>query len=246
MPNSFFAFKQFTIRQDQCAMKVTTDACIFGAWASREAKTINKNNLQVLDIGAGTGLLSLFFAQQFKDAVIEGVELDKAAAQQAKQNVDDCQFGNNITITQADVTSYQPKKLFDIIVSNPPFFEKDLAAKSLQRNWAFHDQGLKLNELLLRIHQWLAPDGLFFLLLPPKREAELLKYCQDYKLTMLTSCAVQANATKDAHCIFYKGQKEKVTNNPALQLQPPLLIQGEQQGYAPRVANLLADYYLHL
>lgn len=242
MPNPFFAFKQFTIHQDQCAMKVTTDACLFGAWAISETH-FKKKNFQLLDIGAGTGLLSLLFAQQYKEAIIEGIELDAAAAQQAKQNVDDCEFGNNVNIIHSDINSYSPTKSYDIIISNPPFYEKDLVSNSPQRNWAFHDQGLKLKQLLYHIDQLLTPDGVFFLLLPPKRESELLQHCKEYNLKLINSCAVHATDTKAAHCLFYKGQKGEAGS---LLTQVPLIIQGNEKGYSSRAHALLANYYLHL
>lgn len=223
-------------------MKVTTDACLFGAWAINETPPVKKN-FQLLDIGTGTGLLALLFAQQFKEAIIDGVELDAAAAKQAKQNVDGCAFGHNVTVIHSTINTYQPQKRYDIIVSNPPFFEKDLAAKSLQRNWAFHDHGLTLKQLLYQIDQLLAPGGVFFLLLPPKRESELLENCTAHHLNLSTRCSVHATDKKAAHCIFYKGKKGEAGS---LKTQVPLIIQGNEKGYSSRAHALLANYYLHL
>ena len=84
MSNSYFQFKQFIIQQDRSAMKVTTDACLFGAWAAQEVKSKNEKVKNILDIGAGTGLLSLMFAQKNRSATIDTIEIDNDAYEQAK------------------------------------------------------------------------------------------------------------------------------------------------------------------
>src|SRR6187401_331254 len=106
MANSYFQFKQFTIHQDQCAMKVTTDACLFGAWVAEE---INNEKLIInncLDIGAGTGLLALMVAQKNREIEIEAIEIDKDAAEQAKDNVASSSWKEQINIIQADVKAF--------------------------------------------------------------------------------------------------------------------------------------------
>ena len=93
MANQYFQFKEFIIQQDACGMKVTTDGCLFGAWAASLIQSINPQ--QILDIGAGTGLLSLMLAQQ-TTATIDAVEIDEAAAVQANQNVSSSKWKQQI------------------------------------------------------------------------------------------------------------------------------------------------------
>src|SRR5215510_10706183 len=109
MANTYFDFKQFTIHQDRCAMKVTTDACLFGAWlaervGSQESivRSQGFERRRILDIGAGTGLLSLMVAQKC-DAVIDAVEIDKRAAGQAAENVAASKWKERIVVTQGDI-----------------------------------------------------------------------------------------------------------------------------------------------
>lgn len=244
MGNSSFTFKQFVIHQDQCAMKVTTDACLFGAWACQQSTEINKEPVKILDIGAGTGLLSLQLAQQFPNARFTAVELDKSAAQQASMNCAQSRWNNRISIEQKDILTFSPSTLFDLIISNPPFYENDLKADSVKKNWAFHDQGIKLGQLLIRINELLAPGGLFFLLLPPRREADLKHWCAYTQLQLTHCCNVQPTPQKSISRVFYKGCK---TNSPSsFTLQSSLIVQGEVSGYSAVAYQLLSPYYLSL
>ena len=114
-----FRCKQFTVRQEKCAMKVNTDSLILGSWVSTDRSS------SFLDIGTGSGILALMLAQKSAPtATVEAVEIDENALQQAKQNVATSQWPNKITILQTDVASYTPLRCFDVIVSNPPYFDE--------------------------------------------------------------------------------------------------------------------------
>src|SRR4026209_1473778 len=122
MPNNFFRFKQFTVHQEQCTMKVCTDSCITGAWV---ADYILRNQLQVLnclDIGTGTGLLALMLAQK-TGMLIDGVEIDNDAFVQATENFADSPWEKRLHSFHADITTFPTSKEYDLIISNPPFFE---------------------------------------------------------------------------------------------------------------------------
>src|SRR5450631_3963277 len=117
MPNPYFQFKHFTIRQDRCAMKVCTDACLFGAWLPAKVPA----TARVLDIGSGTGLLMLMLAQK-NGGDIHGIELDPDAFGQLGENIAGSPWAKRLQIFEGDVRQYVSQEKYDLIITNPPFF----------------------------------------------------------------------------------------------------------------------------
>ncbi|WP_026473720.1 tRNA1(Val) (adenine(37)-N6)-methyltransferase [Alkaliflexus imshenetskii] len=162
MPNNYFQFKQFTIRQDLAAMKVGTDGVLLGAWAPvADANTI-------LDVGTGTGLIALMLAQRNPHAKITGIEIDEAAFNQASQNVADSPWSERIKIVfgafQTMIQSAPHQ--FDLIVSNPPFFVNSQKALCPSRTLARHTSELSHDDLLTGAKKLLSPSGKLALILP--------------------------------------------------------------------------------
>jgi tRNA1Val (adenine37-N6)-methyltransferase len=114
MSNTWFQFRNFTLQQDRCAMKITTDACIQGAWTPLAPMPQN-----VLDIGTGTGLLALMLAQRFPEVHIDAVEYDQSAAAQAQENTDASPFAARIRVINADIRSFSAETQYDNIICNP-------------------------------------------------------------------------------------------------------------------------------
>src|SRR6185369_1848613 len=121
MSNSYFQFKQFTIHQDRCAMKVTTDACLFGAWVAEKVKSQKSKIKNLLDIGTGTGLLSLMYSQKNSNCTIDAIEINEEAYEQAKENVAASPFAEQVHVMKGDVRTFLLDKKYDLIISNPPF-----------------------------------------------------------------------------------------------------------------------------
>ena len=243
MSNSYFQFKQFTIHQDKCAMKVTTDACLFGAWVVNEVKSEKSKVKNVLDIGTGTGLLSLMLAQKNSEIKIDAIEIDKEAAEQAKINIESSPWKEQINILQGDAKVFSFEKEFDLIISNPPFYENEIRSATDSKNIAHHSENLTLKELLAVIKDNLGKTGSFFLLLPYKRNEEIKKLLKDHQLNISKILFVRQSVNHDYFRIFIKGSLstwEKETEFDELS------ICDDKQQYTNDFVSLLKDYYLHL
>lgn len=171
MGNSHFQFKQFSIQQDRCAMKMSTDAVLLGALAHQD------NAALILDVGAGTGVIGLMLAQRFPGARVHGVEIDEQAHIQAAQNFQASPWKDRLEGYHAAFQDYvqsHAKTKYDLIVSNPPYFSNQLKSPNVRRNLARHDDQLSLKDLLQGVKQLLSEEGLFWLILPLK-EMNLFK-----------------------------------------------------------------------
>jgi tRNA1Val (adenine37-N6)-methyltransferase len=224
-------------------MKVTTDACLFGGWVAEEVKSQKVKVKRLLDIGTGTGLLSLMIAQKNPEAGVLAIEIDEDAKTQAKENVDSSPWKERIDTIGADVKDYTFPEEFDIVVSNPPFYEKEIRSETGNKNVAHHGENLTLEELLSVIKNNLKTDGSFFLLLPYKRNQEIKKLLKDHELSISKLLFIRQSVSHDYFRIFLKGNlriKEKETEFDEMS------IWDEEQQYTPGFVRLLKDYYLHL
>lgn len=231
-------------------MKVTTDACLFGAWVAEKVRSreseVGSQELKVgnvLDIGTGTCLLSLMLAQKC-DADIDAIEIDDEAAAQATENEEACSFRNRIQVINADIRDYNFEKKYDVIISNPPFYENELKSVSSKKNIAHHGDNLSLQELLTVIKQNLNPGGLFFLLLPFKRDEEIrnLVYQNEMQLKLIT--LVRQSVHHDFFRIMIMGTNAEDGYTEAE--FDELSIWDEHQQYTEEFVQLLKDYYLYL
>ena len=246
MPNNFFRFKQFTIHQNHCAMKVCTDACLFGSLLPTFP---DGGGRHVLDIGTGTGLLSLMYAQKNPFAIIDAVEIDKAAAQQAKENFEASPWQERLHIYNTSIqhfnisTSQQftSSIKYDLIISNPPFFENDLKSKNLKRNVALHSAELSLEELLKAIIKLLKEDGMFAVLLPYHRIQTFISLATKQSFYLIEKVLIkQTPRHKYFRSILFFSKKSTHTKNSEI------IIQSEEGQYTNTFVELLKDYYLYL
>lgn len=236
MSNNYFAFKQFTVWQSDCALKVCTDACLFGAWASHQLTSNPPTS--ILDIGTGTGLLSLQLAQKLPSAFIDAVELDPAAAAQAAQNAAASNF--NIQVHNIDIKNYSGKK-FQHIISNPPFFENDLKSEHALKNQAMHSTTLTLQTLFTCVNDLLEPAGSFSVLLPFARANEVEALAQAHGFAVAQKAVVQQtpnHAPFRAMYIFSKAAFVTASETS--------IVIKENDQYTPAFTSYLKDYYLFL
>lgn len=237
MPNNYFKFKQFTIQQDKCAMKVCTDACLFGALVA----DIDLPNAKILDIGTGTGLLSLMIAQKNQGAHIDAVEINTMSVEQAAENVAASPWAKNIQVFNSDIVSFVPENKYDLIISNPPFFENDLLSGDEAKNNAKHDSSLNLLQLLNIVNEHLDENGILAVLLPYHRVNYFIEEAAKKKLYPKSQVLVKQTPahTFFRGILFFSG---KLTD-PQLK---EMFIKDSNQNYSPEFTAALKDYYLYL
>lgn len=240
MANQYFQFKQFTIQQDACAMKVTTDACLFGAWVANKINGLDLNGKHFLDIGAGTGLLSLMVAQQ-TDANIDAVEIEIAAANQAKQNFEQSPWNNRLFLHNSSIQKFIPQHKYDFIFTNPPFFFNDLKSKNQARNIALHASFLSLDELLQFIENQLNKNSFFAILLPENKVEEFVIIATKYSfyLNEIMHVKQTENHNYFRSMLLFSNQ----INNSVLTNK--ITIKTDNQ-YTKQFIEFLKAYYLYL
>ena len=225
-------------------MKVSTDSCIFGALISKlfaDHAFKNKQSIRhFLDIGTGTGLLSLMFAQK-NTALIDAVEIDTSAFTQAAENFISSPFAERISIFNEDILKYTPGKKYDGIICNPPFFEGDLKSADVLKNTAKHDTSLTLQQLLKAVKTLLKSDGLFAVLLPFHRIQEFV--AEAFALDIfLQEKMLLRHTLKHPYfrgiLIFSTIDTEIVTRE--------FTIKNMDDQYTNEFIDLLKDYYLYL
>lgn len=217
-------------------MKVCTDSCIFGAWTKPE------NATAILDIGTGTGLLSLMLAQR-SEAVIDAVEIDEAAAKQAMQNVADSPWASRIKVHHGPIQEYAATctKQYDLIITNPPFYSNYLKSEKENVNVAYHSVALPTEELLTAVKKLLAPSGRLLVLLPPY-EAELLRE-EALAFGLYASQILHVKDTAEAPVFRDITEFRQIPDMPSV---AELIIKKKEGAYSDGFIALLKEYYLHL
>ena len=178
MANHIFQFKQFTIDQSLCAMKVGTDGVTLGAVADV------KNARRVLDIGCGTGLLCLMTAQRNETAEIVGIDIDEDAVRGATQNCEASKWAGRISIVGKSLQDFvdAAPSTFDKIITNPPYFEDSLKAPKASRTLARHTDSLPFSELASSVSTLLSDDGSLSIILPTDAHEKFEKIAEEYDL----------------------------------------------------------------
>jgi len=225
-------------------MKVTTDACLFGGWVAEENRSEKMISKFVLDIGTGTGLLSLMYAQKNSLANINAIEIDEDAYTQAKGNVAASPFAERIKVIHDDIKGFTFSKKYDCIISNPPFYEKEISSDNEKKNIAHHHSGLLLEELLGIIKRNLCSSGMFYLLIPFKRNEEIKKIILKQDLFVSKIVFVKQSMQHSYFRMMIAGKLNQ--EDPAETLIEEISIWDDRQQYKEEFKELLKDYYLHL
>ncbi|QNF34919.1 methyltransferase [Adhaeribacter swui] len=235
MANSYFQFKRFRIEQDQCAMKVCTDSCLFGAWVPVE------NAASILDIGTGTGLLALMAAQR-SAATIQAVEIDEPAAEQARGNFKNSSWSDRLQLFKGSLQEYEQVNTttYDVIISNPPFYQSSLKSGNKARNQAMHTIDLPFLDLLRFCKKNLNAQGAVYLLLPPYEAGLVIDLANTFGLFLQQEVKMytKINGKHIRSILQFRFQTPPEVKTTAL------FIRTETEAYTPEFKNLLQLYYL--
>ncbi|MDR1092447.1 MAG: methyltransferase [Prevotella sp.] len=234
MPNPYFKFKQFTVYHDRCAMKVGTDGVLLGAWT-------NAGNVKnTLDIGAGSGLIALMLAQQNRDMLIDAIDIDNNAVEQAGENVMRSPFSSQIRCFNISLQEYALNcdRKYDLIVSNPPYFDQSLKSPDENRSIARHADSLPADELIKLSSKLLAFDGRLSVIYPFGYKDFLLQQNSLFVSRMTNVYPVQGSLPKRVLIEFSK-QRSSLE-------ETDLLIEKKRHVYSDEFVSLAKDYYLKL
>lgn len=236
MRNTYFQFKQFRVEQGKCAMKVCTDSCVFGAYVQVAQAQ------RILDIGAGTGLLSLMAAQR-SGASIDAVEINPEAQEQARQNFTASPWHSRLHLHPLSLQEFakQEHPEFDVILSNPPFFLSSLKSPDAARNTARHTGELLFEDILYFAQQHLAPQGKLYLLLPPPEAHHFAKLAKASSLYLQE--VLQVHNYYGGKCIRHI-QTYTAASAAAPAVSDFFIREEDKMTYTSAFAALLQPYYL--
>jgi tRNA1Val (adenine37-N6)-methyltransferase len=233
-----FSFKQFTVAQDRCAMKIGTDGVLLGAWTP-----LINNPFSILDIGTGTGIIALMLAQRSQAEQIDAIEIDDAAYEQATENFENSPWNDRLYCYHAGLDEFvdEVEEEFDLIVSNPPFYTDNFLTDNEQRNAARFESSLPFEELIQAADFFLSDNGVFSVIIPFKEEEKFTEICLQRELFPLKITRVKGSPTSEI-----KRSLLAFTRINQTPLIDELVIETARHQYTPEYVNLTKDFYLKM
>lgn len=234
-----FQFKQFSIQQDRCAMKVGTDAVLLGAWCP-----IENNPISILDIGAGTGILALMLAQRSNAEQIDALEIDEEAYEQCVENFENSPWSDRLFCFHAGLDEFvdEPEDEYDILLSNPPFYAEDYKTENSQRDLARFQDALPFEELIEAADLLLSENGIFAVILPFKEEQRFIDLCAEFELFPVKITRVKGNSSTPIVRSLLAFKRYELSILQA----DELIIETARHQYTNDYIDLTKDFYLKM
>ena len=233
MTNKSFQFKQFEVFQDRTAMKVGVDSVLLGAWVKCEHAKF------ILDIGTGSGIIALMLAQRNHDAMIEAIEIEENAADQAGENFLLSPWRNRLQVFHTSLQQFKTKIKFDLIVSNPPYFENALKTPSAERNLARHTDHLSFEEIFHFGKEMLSLTGKFGFIIPVSEEKRMREAALREGFYPAEICYVCTLAHKPPKRVLITF--DRITDRPETRY---ISIKNENDTFTEEYIVLTKDFYL--
>ncbi|WP_296380664.1 methyltransferase [Winogradskyella sp.] len=236
--NKPFQFKEFSVNQDKCAMKIGTDSVILGAWTS-----IEHHPFSVLDIGAGTGVLSLMLAQRSHAENIEALEIDADAYEQCSENFESSPWADRLFCYHASLLEFveEIEDKYNLIICNPPFYSEDYKTDNKARDIARFNDAMPFEHLLYAISHLLSDDGLFSVVIPYKEEDNFIALALKVGLYLNRSLHVKGNPDST----FKRSLLEFSFNEVEIETSE-LIIETTRHQYTKDYINLTKYFYLKM
>lgn len=236
---SKFEFKQFSIEQDNCAMKIGTDGVLLGAWAP-----ILHNPYSVLDIGTGTGIIALMLAQRSNAAQIDALEIEENAYEQATDNFENSPWNERLFCFHAGLDEFmeEPEDEYDLIVSNPPFYAEDYKTNDEQRDLARFQDALPFEDLIEAADLLLSGNGILAVIIPFKEEERFLAIANEFELYPTHITRVKGTPTTEIKRSLLALSRNKIDNTTTNEL----VIEIGRHEYTSEYIALTQEFYLKM
>ncbi|APG60451.1 tRNA1(Val) (adenine(37)-N6)-methyltransferase [Christiangramia salexigens] len=240
MSNKPFKFKQFSVSQDRCAMKIGTDGVLLGAWSS-----LKHQPESILDIGTGTGVIALMLAQRSDAGLIDALEIEENAYEQAVENFEQSDWGDRLFCYHAGfdefVDEMKDEEAYDLIISNPPFYSEDYKSGNDNRDQARFADALPLTELIEGASLLLSDNGHFDLIIPFGEEKTALQIAASFNLfpRRITRVKGTESSPVKRSLISFSFDETRTAIDE-------LVLEVSRHNYTEEFKNLVSDFYLKL
>ncbi|MEZ4839631.1 MAG: methyltransferase [Flavobacterium sp.] len=220
-------------------MKVGTDSVLLGTWCP-----IDNHPFSVLDIGAGTGILSLMIAQRSQSEQIDAIEIDEDAYEQCVENFENSPWGDRLFCFHAGLDEFvsEPEEQYDLIISNPPFYAEDYKTDNPRRDKARFQDALPFEDLVDAADQLLSENGIFAVIIPYKEEEKFIDLCAAVELFPVKVTRIKGTSTSEIKrsLLAFKRYELPVLN------ADELVIEISRHDYTDEYINLTKDFYLNM
>ncbi len=234
-----FQFKQFSVQDDKCAMKIGTDGVLLGAWSP-----IENNPKSILDIGTGTGIIALMLAQRTNAQQIDAIEIDENAYEQATENFENSPWSDSLFCFHAGLDELidDPEDEYDLIISNPPFYSEDYKTNDQSRDLARFQDALPFEDLVEAADLLLSENGIFAVIIPYKEEENFIDLCAESELFPIKISRVKGSHTTPivrSLLAFKRFELSTLNTNE-------LVIEINRHEYTNDYIELTKDFYLKM